>query len=67
MPTDACHQWGSIRRFNPHLSSILGFRVLGFRVYSNVRVIGIMEKKMETTILGSIGIIGYILGLYIRV
>ena len=26
--------------------------------------IGIMEKKMETTIMGFIGIIGYMLGLY---
>ena len=32
---------------------------LGFRVY-----MGIMEKKMEITIMGYIGIIGHILGLY---
>ena len=31
------------------------------------RVIGTMEKKMETTLIGYIGIIGYILGLYIGV
>ena len=34
---------------------------LGFGAYKGI---GIMEKKMETTVMGHAGIIGYILGLY---
>ena len=33
-------------------------------IYYNRAYIGILEKKIETTIMGYIGIIGYILGIY---